>query len=307
MSEPLVRIDALVSYPGFGSLWLDDCEVDDENVVGTASFPHPVGDGFHRENVTMNFPLTCVRKWDIRTVPDPNHFPEDFSKMFPPEPQAPEGEHYAEITITVPIESRDHKARAELLDAVMNRGEIPDDAVGSIRLAPPDPTPSSDSLEKQLYRFDPFHDKSYPDTPEDEGPPSRYEVEAIDTGIVEWRWAEDGEWVKAADALPRLTDLEHRLQAAHRERNAAIEKCGEYAEQAESAEHRLQEAEYAVQCVQADADEGAARAEAAEALAARRGEVIRRAHRALENTEPGRWADDAIQVLWSALSDAPDT
>lgn len=53
----------MVSYPGFGSLWLEDAEIVDGSVVGMAWEPidgYPTGGAY----VTMNFPLSCVRKWE---------------------------------------------------------------------------------------------------------------------------------------------------------------------------------------------------------------------------------------------------
>lgn len=41
----------------------------------------------------------------------------------------------------------------------------------------------------------------------------RYEVEAIDAGVVEWRLQADGEWVKAEDAASRVREAEERLEA----------------------------------------------------------------------------------------------
>ena len=56
--------DALVNHPAFGSLWLEDARVENGVVIGkvweTLSFDYGVTGG---EYLTMNFPLTCVRKW----------------------------------------------------------------------------------------------------------------------------------------------------------------------------------------------------------------------------------------------------
>jgi hypothetical protein len=57
------RFDALVNHPGWGSLWLSDVHLSNRTVVGTATFPHPLGSGYY-ERLTMNFPLSCVRKWE---------------------------------------------------------------------------------------------------------------------------------------------------------------------------------------------------------------------------------------------------
>jgi hypothetical protein len=63
--------DVLVSYPGMGSLWLSEAylvateEGDyvvgvalDDSGVGTAYYP----DDYTGQEVTMNFPATCIRK-----------------------------------------------------------------------------------------------------------------------------------------------------------------------------------------------------------------------------------------------------
>lgn len=60
---PPTHIDALVSYPGWGSLWLESVRLRDGVVTGVAWFPHPVGGPSYPEACVMNFPLTCVRKW----------------------------------------------------------------------------------------------------------------------------------------------------------------------------------------------------------------------------------------------------
>jgi hypothetical protein len=54
-------MDALINYPGMGSLWLDDAYVEGQYVVGRA------WDAAQRQTVLMNFPLTCVRKWGDST------------------------------------------------------------------------------------------------------------------------------------------------------------------------------------------------------------------------------------------------
>lgn len=58
-----MRYDALVNHPWFGSLWLLDVEV-----VETKRGTYVVGDAEDNsvpEGVSpMNFPATCVRKWD---------------------------------------------------------------------------------------------------------------------------------------------------------------------------------------------------------------------------------------------------
>lgn len=53
----------LVSYPGFGSLWLEDAEYEGEFVVGVV--PNSDGMGW----AMMNFPRTCIRKVQ-GTVPE---------------------------------------------------------------------------------------------------------------------------------------------------------------------------------------------------------------------------------------------
>lgn len=50
--------DALVSYPGFGSMWLDNVRLADGYVTGRDLVT--VGD--HEEWMTFNFPVSCVRK-----------------------------------------------------------------------------------------------------------------------------------------------------------------------------------------------------------------------------------------------------
>lgn len=59
------RFDALVNYPGWGSLWLDNVRLRDGVVVGTHLFPHPASTA-HYERLTMSFPLSCVRKVEAR-------------------------------------------------------------------------------------------------------------------------------------------------------------------------------------------------------------------------------------------------
>lgn len=51
---------ALVVYPGLGSLWLEETEIVDGFVVGTVWEDAGIG----VEKQVMNFPLSCVRKWD---------------------------------------------------------------------------------------------------------------------------------------------------------------------------------------------------------------------------------------------------
>lgn len=52
--------EVLVNYPGMGSLWLSDARIEGEFVVGTTWEDNGVGG---HEQVLMNFPVTCIRKW----------------------------------------------------------------------------------------------------------------------------------------------------------------------------------------------------------------------------------------------------
>jgi len=65
-------MDALITHPLFGSLWLSNCriiEVDGKKiVVGDADDTTDVGspympDDYRGQRVAMSFPVSCVRKW----------------------------------------------------------------------------------------------------------------------------------------------------------------------------------------------------------------------------------------------------
>ncbi len=52
---------ALVNHPWFGSLWLENAQIENGHVVGEVKD----GNGYTEPMwATMNFPLSCVRKWD---------------------------------------------------------------------------------------------------------------------------------------------------------------------------------------------------------------------------------------------------
>lgn len=62
----------LINHPLFGSLWLSNVYKvkfnGQEYIVGDYWSTHDVGssylpDDYRGENETMNFPITCVRKW----------------------------------------------------------------------------------------------------------------------------------------------------------------------------------------------------------------------------------------------------
>lgn len=54
--------DVLVNYPGMGSLWLTGCDEQDGHVIGSVWTDEWAGDVRYSVPLTMNFPLTCVRK-----------------------------------------------------------------------------------------------------------------------------------------------------------------------------------------------------------------------------------------------------
>ena len=57
--------DALVAYPGFGSLWLQDAEMVERD--GKAFVVGWVDSGDHypyQDREWMNFPASCIRKWE---------------------------------------------------------------------------------------------------------------------------------------------------------------------------------------------------------------------------------------------------
>lgn len=59
--------DALVIYPGHGSLWLSDVRLRDGFIEGETwddtGIGHPYyPDDWRGESCTMNFPLSCLRK-----------------------------------------------------------------------------------------------------------------------------------------------------------------------------------------------------------------------------------------------------
>jgi hypothetical protein len=57
---------ALVNYPGIGSLWLEHARIEGGFVVGGVRDPHalPMCDAFSAPPQLMNFPVTCIRKWE---------------------------------------------------------------------------------------------------------------------------------------------------------------------------------------------------------------------------------------------------
>ena len=57
----------LVNHPAFGSLWLENAEIQDGYVVGDVWDKSGVGSGllpddYRGQYVPMNFPITCIRK-----------------------------------------------------------------------------------------------------------------------------------------------------------------------------------------------------------------------------------------------------
>lgn len=54
-------MSALVTYPGLGSLWLEEVEIVGGSVVGIVW--EDVGSGVEKQ--VMNFPLSCVRRWEV--------------------------------------------------------------------------------------------------------------------------------------------------------------------------------------------------------------------------------------------------
>ena len=57
----------LINHPAFGSLWLDNAEIENGYVVGEAWDDSDVGsaylpDDYQGEAVCMNFPAACIRK-----------------------------------------------------------------------------------------------------------------------------------------------------------------------------------------------------------------------------------------------------
>ena len=64
-------LDVLIVHPAFGSLWLSDCEIKDGFVTGTTWDKTEVGspylpDDYMGENMVMNFPVSCIRKREVR-------------------------------------------------------------------------------------------------------------------------------------------------------------------------------------------------------------------------------------------------
>ena len=60
---------ALVCHPSVGSVWLRNAVVQDGYVVGEVLDTSTVGssylpDDYRGEYVLMNFPVSCVRKWE---------------------------------------------------------------------------------------------------------------------------------------------------------------------------------------------------------------------------------------------------
>ena len=59
--------DVLVNHPYFGSLWLSDCYIKDGYIIGETWDDGEVGspyfpDDYRGQPVTMNFPVSCIRK-----------------------------------------------------------------------------------------------------------------------------------------------------------------------------------------------------------------------------------------------------
>ena len=60
-------MDVLINHPQFGSIWLSDAKIEGKYVIGEAWDATGVGspllpDDYRGEFVTMNFPITCIRK-----------------------------------------------------------------------------------------------------------------------------------------------------------------------------------------------------------------------------------------------------
>lgn len=57
---------ALCCYPGIGSVWLDGVRLRDGRVEGfTPYIAEWIGPWPRYEHDYMNFPLSCVRKWEV--------------------------------------------------------------------------------------------------------------------------------------------------------------------------------------------------------------------------------------------------
>jgi hypothetical protein len=61
------KSSVLCSYPGIGSVWLQNCSVENGFVMGDAWDDSQVRastmpDDYRGEPVLMNFPLSCIRK-----------------------------------------------------------------------------------------------------------------------------------------------------------------------------------------------------------------------------------------------------
>lgn len=60
-------MNVLINHPKFGSFWLLDAEIKNNNVVGNVFDTTDIGssylpDDYNGELITMNFPITCIRK-----------------------------------------------------------------------------------------------------------------------------------------------------------------------------------------------------------------------------------------------------
>ena len=59
--------DILIHHPAVGSVWLSNCHIEGDYVVGDAWDDSDVGssylpDDYQGEPVTMNFPISCICK-----------------------------------------------------------------------------------------------------------------------------------------------------------------------------------------------------------------------------------------------------
>lgn len=97
----------------------------------------------------------CVARMTDQQPPDDGHTIQLGEVTVGQPDTEPSGEErVAEITISFPITSTDYLDRAAILDAVMNRGEIPDEAIGAMRVLPPEPPAQPEAASERCPTCD---------------------------------------------------------------------------------------------------------------------------------------------------------
>lgn len=64
-------VDSLICHPLIGSVWMRDCTIDGDTIVGSVFDDGKCGSSYMPEDyrgefVTMNFPVSCIRKQEER-------------------------------------------------------------------------------------------------------------------------------------------------------------------------------------------------------------------------------------------------